>query len=102
VSPVEYCSGVTFLRRKMTPESLFYYSTGAFFYNLLGKKSEPSRILTGGGVIFLRRKMTPGSLIYVVIFLQPSRRKMTPKAMNSTEKGVTFLSRILTGGHIST
>jgi hypothetical protein len=59
-----------------------------------------------GVVKFLRRKITPGSLFYGVYFATTYTENNDPKAMNSndpmainfTEKGVTFLCRILTWG----
>jgi hypothetical protein len=105
------------------------YSIGPFFYNLHGEKwpqgheflwSQGHKFYGKGshfslynidrGVTFLRRKMTPGSLFYGVIFLQPTRRKFTPRpwilrkreSLFSVEywPGVTFLRRKVTPGSI--
>jgi hypothetical protein len=61
VNPVGYWPGVTFLRRKMTPGSLFY---GSIFLLPTRRKVTPVEYWPGGGVTFLSRKMTPGSIFY--------------------------------------
>jgi hypothetical protein len=47
-------------------------------------------------------KNDPQVIILREHFSTTYTEKIDPKAMNSTEKGVTFLRRKLTGGHIST
>jgi hypothetical protein len=88
VTPVKYWQGVTFLRRILTPGSLFY---GFIYPQPTRRKVTPVEYWPG--VTFLRR------IIIVRDHFSPTyTEENDPKTTNSTEKGVTFLRKILTGG----
>jgi hypothetical protein len=74
VIPVEYWRGSNFYV-EYWPRVIILRG---HFSTIYTEKSDPRRILTGGSHFYVE-KMTPGSLFYGVIFLQLTRRKMTPR-----------------------
>jgi hypothetical protein len=96
VTPVEYWPGVKFLRRILTPGSLFY---GSIYLQPTRRKVTPVEYWPGGSHFYVEK--WPRVNILRGHFSTTYAEKNYPKVMNSTEKGVTFLRRILTGGHIS-